>query len=89
MLTNSYECLAIICDHYEFMANCIRKRKRQIGQGFPRGNGVYCLMPSKEAEYCIPGGYVTQLEPDIHGERAAELTRKRLVKVVHGLCDDK
>ena len=23
MLTNSYECLAIICDHYKFMANCI------------------------------------------------------------------
>ena len=24
MLTNSYECLAIICDHCIFMANCIR-----------------------------------------------------------------
>ena len=30
MLTNSYECLAINCDHYEFMANCIRKPIRHI-----------------------------------------------------------
>ena len=30
MLTNSYECLAIICDLYEFMANCIRMPIRHI-----------------------------------------------------------
>ena len=32
--------------------------KRKSGQGFPRGNRVYCSVPSKQAEHCTPDRWI-------------------------------
>ena len=50
--------------HYAVEVDLPPERKRQSGQGFPRGNGVYCSMPSKQylAAAHPTGGHVNRLE---------------------------